>query len=89
MKKADHNNSIKVITINPPTKEQAEERIKLHAISPCTTMNENVVQGLLFCAILNAHGTRPGFFAATSARIKLVFALPLNHKLSHRGRIAK
>ena len=31
---------------------------------------------------MKAHGMRPAFYAATSARNKLVFALPLNHKLS-------
>ena len=47
-----------------------------------TTMNENWVRLAVFVGILDKHGTRPAFFAATSARNKLVFALPLNHKLS-------
>jgi len=46
-------------------------------------MDENgVVRFYGECGIIKRHGTRPTFFAATSAQIKLVYALPLNHALS-------
>lgn len=47
--------------------------IKLHAaLHSCTRMNENVVQEPAAYGKIDMHGTRSAFFAATSARIKLV-----------------
>lgn len=47
--------------------------IKLHAaLHACTTMNENGVQRSAASVKILVHGTRSAFFAATSARIKLV-----------------
>lgn len=47
--------------------------MKLHAaLHACTTMNENGVQCSASSVKILVHGTRSAFFAATSARMKLV-----------------
>ena len=47
--------------------------MKLHAaLHSCTTMNENEVQQPAAYGKIDMHGTRSAFFAATSARMKLV-----------------
>lgn len=47
--------------------------MKLHAaLHACTTMNENEVQCSAASVKILVHGTRSAFFAATSARMKLV-----------------
>ena len=47
--------------------------MKLHAaLHACTTMNENGVQCSAASVKILVHGTRSAFFAATSARMKLV-----------------
>ena len=47
--------------------------MKFHAaLHACTTMNENGVQCSAASVKILVHGTRSAFFAATSARMKLV-----------------